>query len=462
MYRVIWYDNPNEKNGITIHEPANYGSKISSGILNLSVEGLGISTFEFSINLKNRAYRQIAPITHHFTVEDIHGVVVFKGRVAKITNEMSSNGEFRQKTMCEDKKAYLHDSTQKYMKPTVMSISSYLHKILAEHNSQVDAYKKIYLGSVTVKEDGDVYRGLAYGQTADVLREKLLDRLGGYLILRENNGLLYLDYLAEYGEDADTPLQIAKNLKSATREIDIEELATRIVPLGQDIDTDEEIEIGTDFSKPKVTISSVNDGKDYLQDDALVEEFGILQKEVYYSDVENPFTLKSNGLAYLRDQRLMLVTWTVDVVELGLLDERYGMITIGDSYLVSNPYLYENERLQVINKTIDILSPQVVNVTIGTGKQTLSKYQLSQKEIGKKIDSIASTVGKSQSDVALLKNQTNAIETNVSEQIETALEEQNQLLTTKLKEQEQVNASLHETLDDLNRKIEELAEKEKR
>lgn len=461
MYRITWYDNPYENNGVTIHEPANFGEKITSGMLNLSLEGLGISTFEFTINQKNRMYRRAEPIVHHIKIEDSKKNVVFKGRIYKITNTMTSNGEFSQKIACEDKKAYLHDSTQKYMKPTVMSVSDYLKKMLDEHNSQVDSYKQIKLGDVTVKEDGNVYRGLAYGQTSDVIREKLLDRLGGYLILRESNSLLYLDYLQQYGKDSKTPLQIAKNLQSASREIDIDELATRVVPLGKDIETDETIEIGSDFSNPKINISSVNGGKDYIQDESLIEVFGVIQKELYYSDIENPNILKKNAENYLKEQRLMLVTWSVDVIEVGLLDNRYEMITLGDHYLISNPYLYENERLQVINKIVDILNPQSVSVVVGSGKQTLSQYQLSQKEIGKQIENVQSALSINRTAVQELRQQNQEIDSRIDsvadEQqalINEKLTEQNKILQEKLEDQQKVNEEVKKEIEELRLKIE--------
>lgn len=410
MYRITWYKHAADTSGIVIHEPANFGNKIADGNVDLSLEGLGIGTFDFSVNINNPAYRQVESIIHMIKITDSENKQVFKGRVAKIMNKMDSSGNFVENILCEDQKAYLYDSTQSYLKPQIMSVSDFLRRVLNTHNSQVDAYKRIQLGNVTVKDDEAVYRGLAYGKTAEVIKDKLLDRLGGYLILREVNGTLYLDYLAEYGKESNTPLQITRNLKSAERDTDISELMTRIVPLGQDIETSDEIEIGTDFSRPKVTIESVNDGKNYIEDTALVEKFGVVQGEVEFPNVTDKNILKRRAEEYRKAQRLMLITWTAEVIELGLLDKRYEIIQLGNSYPIVNDYLYSRESLQVIQKKIDILNPQRIVVTIGSGKKTLSQYQLEYKGVQDTLETVKGRVADTSKNVSDLKIQAKTIE----------------------------------------------------
>ena len=259
-----------------------------------------------------------------------------------------------------------------------MSVREYLQKLLDEHNRQVEPFKQMQLGNVTVGDSEQIFRGIGYYKTAELIKDRLLDRLGGYLVLREDSqGGLILDYLQNYGEVSRTPLQITRNLRSATRDIDISELATRIVPLGQEIETSESVEIGTDFSRPKHTIADVNGGIDYLQDLELIAEFGIIQKNVDFQNVTDHNVLKRRGEEYLKNQRAMLVSWTVEVIELGLIDKRYELIQIGNSYPIENPILYGAETLQVTEKTVNILEPQRIVLTIGSSKKTLSSFQQS-------------------------------------------------------------------------------------
>lgn len=382
MYKAYLKETDDSEDKNTIHEPLNFGNKLSSGELKISLEGLGISTFECSLSIANSLYGKAKPITNMICVLDTNGKKVFHGRIAKITKSMKANGEFSEKILCEDRKSYLYDSTQKYLKPTIMSVREYLQRLLNEHNRQVEPFKQMHLGNVTVGDSEKIYRGIGYYKTAELIKDRLLDRLGGYLVLREDaQGSLVLDYLKDYGEVSRTPLQITRNLRSATRDIDISELATRIVPLGQEIETSENVEIGTDFSRPKHTISDVNGGVDYLQDSELIAEFGIIQKNVDFQNVTDHNILKRRGKEYLKNQRAMLVSWTVEVIELGLIDSRYELIQVGNSYPIENPMLYGAETLQVTEKAVNILEPQRIVLTIGSSKKTLSSFQQSYSNL---------------------------------------------------------------------------------
>ncbi|MGX7244756.1 phage tail protein [Enterococcus quebecensis] len=460
MYRVTLFEDSQDKKGIVLHEPANYGNKVNAGNLELSLEGLGISTFEFSINVNNPLYRKAEPIVNLVTVSDRNGQI-FKGRVAKISNTMSGEGHFIEKILCEDQKAYLYDSTQKYIKSTIMSVSQFLGKLLNEHNDQVENHKKIYLGTVTVTESDKVYRGSGYGKTADIIKNQLLDRLGGYLVLREKDETLYLDYLAEYGSVSTTPLQIARNLKSASREIDISELATRIVPLGKDLELSESTGTETDQFRPKTTIETVNNGKNYLEDQALVKKFGVIQTTIEFPNIADKNTLKRKGQEFLNNQRLLLITWTAEVIELGLLDKRYEIIQLGNSYSVANPFLYEKETLQVIEKKIDILNPQKIRLTIGSGKKTLSQYQLEYKGMQETLEVVKNNVGISTRTIDGLKQHTQELQekTAVLPEFEQTINEQKQGLEeqgNKLVEQAEMIQTQDIKLTEQQIKIEEL------
>ncbi|MGC6768929.1 phage tail protein [Enterococcus sp. LJL51] len=451
MYRVTLYEHAGDQRGTVIHEPANFGNKINNGDLELSIEGLGISTFEFSINLNNPAYRKAEPIVNLVTVTDQSGQI-FKGRIAQITNTMDGTGSFVEKILCEDQKAYLYDSTQRYVKPKIRSVKEFLELLLAEHNRQVEEYKRIYVGTVTVEDEEGTYRAIGYDATAEVIKNKLLDQLGGYLILRESNGKLLLDYLKEYGEVSQTPLQIARNLKSASRDIDISELATRVVPLGQDIDNSENTANISDGIREKTTIESVNNGKNYLEDQTLVSKFGVIQKTIEFPNITNKALLKQRGQEYLKNQRLMLVTWTAEVIELGLLDQRYEIIQLGNSYSVANQFLYEQEVLQVIEKKIDILNPQKIVLTIGSGKKTFSQYQLEYRGLRETVETVKSTANANNADVSTLKAQTLQLseETAVLPMYGEKLAEQEQELII----QKSRNESFEELLSSQQQKLE--------
>lgn len=419
MYRVLLYDNPNRLNPKIVHEPYSYGEKIKESEVYLSLNGLGISTFEFTFNINNKYYQKIEPIINFIQIIDVvREQEIFYGRVAKITNTMDTSGSFSQSFLIEDEKAFLYDSVQTYMKPTRMPVRDYLQKIIDIHNKQVEPYKRFKLGNVDVIDNGDLLRGLGYQSTAETIKEKLLDRLTGNLILRRVDNTNYLDYISNYGDDSDTPLQLTKNLKSATRDIDISELVTRIVPVGQDIEDNSEtdIEVGTDYSRPKYTIESVNNGKNYLDDPSLIEKFGLNTGIVEFSNVKEPSILKRRGQQWLKDQSLMLVTWDVEAIELGLLDKRYELITLGNSYKVDNQFLYAVERLQVIEKKFSILAPQKVTLTIGSKKKKLTDYQNEIKTIQSNLVNIKANASAGTQSISDLIKKQESLKNEVSQQ----------------------------------------------
>jgi len=419
MYRVLLYDNPNRLNPKIVHEPYSYGEKIKESEVYLSLNGLGISTFEFTFNINNKYYQKIEPIVNFIQIIDVvREQEIFYGRVAKITNTMDTSGSFSQSFLIEDEKAFLYDSVQTYMKPTRMTVRDYLQKIIDIHNKQVEPYKRFKLGNVDVIDNGDLLRGLGYQSTAETIKEKLLDRLTGNLILRRVGNTNYLDYVSNYGNDSDTPLQLTKNLKSATRDIDISELFTRIVPVGQDIEDNSEtdIEVGTDYSRPKYTIESVNEGKNYLDDPSLIEKFGLNIGIVEFSNVKEPSILKRRGQQWLKDQSLMLVTWDVEAIELGLLDSRYELITLGNSYKVDNQFLYSVEKLQVIEKKFSILAPQKVNLTIGSKKKKLTDYQNEIKTIQSNLINIKANASAGTQSISDLMKKQESLKNELSQQ----------------------------------------------
>jgi GH25 family lysozyme M1 (1,4-beta-N-acetylmuramidase) len=378
MYRVIVYKNANDQVGEVLHDPRNYGNKAIAGELDMQFNG--ISTASFTITMQNSLYRQSEAIANLVKVIDTNtGKVVFDGRVVKIDGAFS--GSHTQALQCEDCLAYLHDSTQVYRKVQNTTIREFLQMIVDEHNRQVEAHKRFQLGRVAVVNSTDnVYRYTDDAQdTFDTIKDKLVSRLGGFLIwYRDGNGQLVLEYLASVGEHIDTPIKLGKNLKSAKREYDVRDIITRLVPIGSSIEQGqtEQSSDDTAAAQPKTTIESVNNGIRYLDDTALINRFGIIQKAVEWNNVKVPSILKTKGQEYLQKQRVGLLTWSVDVVDISLLDPTYKSFEMGNFYPIHDQFLGLVEDLQVVAKKLDITQPHKMSLTIGTKNRTLSQYQL--------------------------------------------------------------------------------------
>lgn len=374
MYLVTIYDGPNDNIGTVIHSPFIDDLKLSKGEINLVVQG--ISDMSFIINPLNPGWGKINPLKTLIRVDDIkRNKKVFDGRVLKPTQKMSSNGIFSIQYACEGKLAYLNDSRQRHGEYHNTTPKGFLQVIINNHNKQVEPHKRFKLGVVTVTNSIDnVYRYLGYDKTFATIKDKLIDRLGGFLVLRDEEDGMYLDYLESVGEFKDTPIRLRTNLKDMQREIDPLGIITRLLPLGARIESEDET--ATDASQARLTIETVNDGTDYLNDLELQKEFGIVEGEVIYDDVTQPNILKTRGKQYLAEQKAAKVSYDVTPVDISLIDESFDELECGNWHQIINPVLSIDEPLQIIEQRININDPQKSNLIIGEKYKTLTQYQI--------------------------------------------------------------------------------------
>ena len=366
-----------------VHSPySRKGNKILSGSIKQAQNA--INEFIFTMPMQNSLYQKLVPFQSIIQVVNLYDdEIEFEGRVLTISNKMTSTG-FVQEVVCEDFLSFLHDSTQHYQKLKNTGAEAYLREILNQHNAQVEDYKRIYLGSVTVQSLTDKpFRYLGYEPTWDTIRERIIANIGGYLTLRRASDGLYLDWTTSIGQNQESPIQLGRNIKSASREISFDGIATQIMPIGADENNSQNEnteEQGSDVTRKQIDISSVNGGKMWLEDAELVAKFGIIRKPVIWTEIDSPSVLKSRGLQYLRNQKIALAKWTVAAVERYLIDSRYVKFKIGNTHPILNAPLSGIEKLQIIEKKIDILNPQSVDLVIGSKSQSLSAYQLQSQE----------------------------------------------------------------------------------
>lgn len=369
MYLIKIYDGIDDAQGMIIHTPYADGDKLTSG--NIKLVGDGIDSFEFSINPSNPAWNNIRPLVTLLTITDVRsGKLIFDGRVLKPTQTMTANGQFNIKYTAESKLAYLHDSTQRHGEYNNMTVRDFLVEIIAQHNRQVEPHKRFEVGNVTVTTSTDnIYRFLGYEKTWDAIQDKLISRLGGHIRLREGK---YIDYLESVGELRNTPIRLRVNLKDMQKEIDPTEIITRLVPLGARLETEEG---GSGVSEPRLTIESVNNGKDYIDDQALINEFGIIESNMTWDDVNTPSTLLLRGNQFFQSQRAARISYDVSAPNMNLIDASFEEFEVDDYYPIDNPVFAINEPIQVIGKDIDINNPQMSKLQIGDKHRTLSEYQ---------------------------------------------------------------------------------------
>lgn len=374
-----------------IHDPYSpRGNKIVHGEIKQAVNS--IHELEFAIPLNHTMYQKMVPFKSIIEVVNLRdNEVEFVGRVLTTTNEMSTNG-FVQKVVCEDFLSYLHDSAQWFQKLANKGTEDYFRIIFESANSQIEEFKRITPRNITVHGKSDrPFRYIGYDSSWDTVRDRIVNNIGGYLTLRELNTRLYIDWTKDIGMTKESPIKLGQNIKSASREVDFDGLATIIVPIGADLQSQnqgQDEDQSPDVTRAQLDIRSVNDGKMYLADQELIDEFGFIRKSVIWTEIDNPSILLARGKQYLRNQKIALAKWTISAVERYLIDSRYSKFKIGNKHKIINAPLSGIETLQILEKKIDILNPQTVDLTIGSQSQSLSAYQLQTQEADSSIEKL--------------------------------------------------------------------------
>ncbi|GKQ42907.1 prophage P1 protein 52, endolysin [Companilactobacillus sp. RD055328] len=383
MYKIIAYDSPTDRVGRVIFDLTT-NKHISSGKLTLKEND--IDDFTLSLAPSSPLFGGIRPFKTHVDIFQ-DDVLIFRGRALKPTRSMSQDGLFNQTFSFESISAYLLDSTQRFLEINNTTPTDFFKKLIDVHNSQVEDYQKFTIGNVDVTNSTDnVYRYVDYSNSYQTIIDKLVSRLGGYLRVRFENGTNYIDYLKDPGKihDNDTPIKIGKNLKSSTVEIDPSLVITRLVPLGATVERE-----GEHVSNPRLTISSVNGGKDYIDIPDLQNEFGIINGTNVWEDVKEAKNLKTKAEQWVKDQKTSSEHWSISALEIGANFESFK---VSDSYMFINPNVSETQALRITQKEIDFLNPNISTLTFGDKKKSLSQYQNEYKKYKDSVDSLKNIV----------------------------------------------------------------------
>lgn len=349
------------------------------------------NTLEFSLPPFNPNYNIPNKMT---SVIELYrnDVLIFEGRVLYTDNDILNNRTFT----CEGSLAYLLDSIVRPVTTQDMTILQYFTYLINQHNSQVEEQKQFKVGMVTVTNSTDnVYRiDNDYSNTLTVLQEKLVNRLGGYLVVRVENGVRYLDYLEEYGTTSSQTIEFQKNILDISQRISAENIITALIPLGAT----------NDQTSLPLTIESVNDGKDYIIDQTAVNLFGYIYGTNTWEDVTLPQNLLTKGQEFLQEN--ITASWSIEVsaVDLGMLNVDINFLDLGMSVpVVSAPHGLE-QNFTIKKKETNFLKPEDSAITLDTIiKRNTDQVSTADREL--------SQMNQQNTDrfMAIVKNQTNLI-----------------------------------------------------
>jgi hypothetical protein len=343
-------------------------------------------SFEFSILPKHPHYEEVNELTSVITAYD-GDEEIFCGRVVEITKDLYN----RKKVICEGELAYFNDSIQRPAKYQGLTVRGYLETLVNIHNQQVKNQgidKTFKVGAVTVQDNNDyVYKYTNWESTLEVIKTDLLNTYGGYLRIRKENGVRYIDYLADYPNTNTQVIEFGSNLLDFTHDMVASDIVTAVIPLGARLEDVTEVE-GLDAY---LTIKDVNGGVDYVYSQEAVKSYGWIFKTVKWDDVHVADNLLRKGKEYLSDIQFAQITLTVSAVDLHMLHVDMERIKVLDEIRVTSSPNGLDRFFPVSEMTIYLDKPSNNKLTLGTSysKTSLStKTESNMTSIKDKIDSL--------------------------------------------------------------------------
>ena len=398
MFQAMIYNNDVET---TIHYPSSNKEDPHVNSLPLKEDTAGVGTLIFKLYPNNQGYNLIEEFKTYVKIKDLRdNSIRFSGRIIKIEDKMDSGGQIYKDVTCENALGFLNDTKERCSSYYGNNGSSFITQILNTHNNKVnDEHKKIYLGNCNINI-GITHTCDFKTTLAEILQT--VEDYGGYIRVREVNNKRYLDWVTQLENDI-IQVDLGINMKEIVKSNNIFDIGTRIIPLGAN----------------HLTIESVNGGKDYIDDPDAISKYGIIEKTVEYSDIENASELKTKCINELHNYTRAEYTLSTSAIDLsyktGISKDRYKLgsplhirnrfMQIDDTYIVNsisldllvpyNPTLEISKRKTSLSKTInDIRSETISNNGVYNNVQIGSAYGIrAVRSDGKAVTTINATEG---------------------------------------------------------------------
>lgn len=334
---------------------------------------------------------------------------IFRGRI--INDEQ---GIYNEKNIeCESSLAYLNDSI--YRPGSFNGTPEELFTLIFNnHNSQVTDGQKLKIGNVTVTDPNNyISRSWDdYLSSWDLLKTRLLDTLGGYLVERYESDGTYIDWLEDF-KNGDSLLvstqtiEFGENLINILAKNDASTTYSVVIPLGYEIEAE-------DGTKSRLTIKSVNNDKDYLVNETALAAYGwkvAPVSETTWDDVTVASNLKTKGQNYLNNQAVMIAsTLDITALDLAAVDKDIEFFFIYKYVRIkSTPHNFNKVYLLKSIK-IPFDHPESTQITLGETSSTLTGIELGNKQ---KIDDTIKRVGIVEKNYSITDEKINSLESAI-------------------------------------------------
>ena len=275
--------------------------------------------------------------------------IIWRGRVLETETDF-----YRQKTVtCEGELTYLVDSVlHPYKLADYDGTAAGLFRLyLTRHNEAVSEAQQFQIGNVDIETLSSV-ENTGYGNTWDEISDNLIDIHGGFLRIRHEDGARYLDWTKESGTSCGQVIRFGENLLDLSEYVSASEVVTCLIPYAGQSDN-------------QITISSVNGGKDYIEDEAGVALYGRIWGVTEF-DAKDANTLLEMARANLQKRLKETITITISAVDLHLLDVNAESFHVGDKVRVISPPHGIDAEYTCTAISLDLVNPDQSEYTFGT------------------------------------------------------------------------------------------------
>ncbi|MDO5397612.1 MAG: phage tail protein, partial [bacterium] len=431
--------------GVCIYNDLYLTGAIKALTPKLTISDNAAGSLEITLPVGNAGYdtlkRMKSVITVYRNKEEL-----WSGRI------ISEKMDFRNNRVltCEGELAYLNDTIQPPKRYAVsndpedvsfgngVTVLEFLESILTLHNQNVDEEKRFYADKSYIFNWNETMPVVCtnYENTLDCINENLITRYGGHLRIRKENGKRYLDWFKEEINTNTQVIRFGQNLLDFTKNWDLSELATVIIPRGARLEesavseditayvTVENAELDSDdIPKDENGNAAITHQGVYVIANAPKDTYGWIEKTVDFEDVTDPTELLKKAIEYLKETQFDDLSLEVSAVDLHYLNVEAESIRILDLIrCISRPHGLD-KLFPVSELSIQLDKPDSAEYTLGTmesGKNLSSSVNSSNADINREIENLPTkqsilTKAKENADL-LIKETTNGFVTLVTDE----------------------------------------------
>lgn len=296
--------------------------------------------------------------------------LIFRGRVLEDTTDF-----YKAKNVdCEGELAFLLDSIYRPfdLRNQTISIKQFLTDLINNHNSQVQDFQKFILGDITVEDPNKKinFSSDTALKTWDIIKTRLIDNYGGYLYITYNEyEMPILNYLVKPPNTSVQTIQFGQNMLDLSNLISGSEIFTAILPYGAKLKD----ENGND-TEERLTIKSVNGGIDYIYDEAMVKQYGLIfadPSKTTWDDVTTASNLLTKAKETLADGIQLIATIELKAIDLSNICDIQAFHFL--DYIKILSVYHSIDKVYLLEKLeIDLFNPQNTTITLGETYKTLT------------------------------------------------------------------------------------------